>query len=605
MAALFLLRIYDGEKLLHTADASGVVELGRQIRGEPGPFFSKMRGDVFRLVIAALEETTVSRRHVLLELLAFNQLRLANLSDRSPIFLPERKELKPGQTCELDLPSVLGVGPRTVRVEPAEENPDLHSLDEVMLPAGTPDGLSLSSSGSIPALAAMDNEAMLRCLRIAHDLLDSAATSADFLPRAAQAIVTVVGMDTGRVLLLEQDCWKVNAEHFGSAVTTDPNWKPSSEILRRLLRYRRIQWSTPGLPATDVSSLRNVEAVIAAPVVNRDGEVIGALYGDRHKRPGRAAPSITELETQLVKLLARGVASGLARMEQERAVLAERVRFEQFFTKELAQALTSRADLLQARVAEVTIMFCDIRGYSRIAEHLGPVSTVAWLSNVLEGLSDCVLAEKGVVVDYIGDALFAMWGAPLEQADHARLACRAAIRMLELIPELSTRWQNELSEPLLLGIGINTGRACVGNTGSSRKFKYSPQGNAVNLASRVEGITKYLNVPCLITEATRSQLDDSFQTRRLCLAAVANIAEPVELHELALSERPGWQDLKAKSELALREFEGGELRAAVRTLGELLTVYPQDGPALVLLARAVGALVVGGSFERVWKLPGK
>src|SRR5262249_55483309 len=160
-----------------------------------------------------------------------------------------------------------------------------------------------------------------------------------------------------------------------------------------------------------------------------------------------------------------GVAAGLARLEQEQAALAAQVRFEQFFTPELSRQLAARPGLLESRDCEVTALFCDIRGFSRISERLGPAQTVTWMSDVLGSLSDCVLAHRGVLVNYVGDELLAMWGAPEEQPDHAMLACRAALAMLEQLPVLSRRWRDLLQEEMSFGIGINTGQACVGNIG--------------------------------------------------------------------------------------------------------------------------------------------
>jgi class 3 adenylate cyclase len=216
----------------------------------------------------------------------------------------------------------------------------------------------------------------------------------------------------------------------------------------------------------------------------------------------------------LVEVLARGVAAGLARLEQEEAALAARAQFEQFFTPELTRQLARQPDLLKGRDAEVTILFCDIRAFSRISERLGPTQTVEWINEVIGALSDCVRAHAGVLVDYIGDELLAMWGAPEEQPDQARLACRAALDMLARVPKLNERWQPVLKEAMGLGTGINTGMARVGNTGSKHKFKYGPLGNTVNLASRVQGVTKYLKCKVLITEATQAKLDASFSSRR-------------------------------------------------------------------------------------------
>ena len=147
-------------------------------------------------------------------------------------------------------------------------------------------------------------------------------------------------------------------------------------------------------------------------------------------------------------------------------------------------------------------MFCDIRGFSTIAERVGAQRTIEWINDVLTELSLCVTKTDGVLVDYVGDELMAMWGAPAEQPDHARRACRSAVEMLELLDPLRERWKEITPDKFGFGIGINTGMARVGNTGSKVKFKYGPLGNTVNLASRVQGITKKLGVAALITDST-------------------------------------------------------------------------------------------------------
>jgi adenylate cyclase len=349
-----------------------------------------------------------------------------------------------------------------------------------------------------------------------------------------------------------------------------------------------------------------VKAVIAAPILDRRGEVIGVLYGDRRREGMGIASPVTKVDAMLVELIATGVAAGLARLQQEKAALTARIQFEQFFTAELARQLEAQPDLLEGREAEVTILFCDIRSFSRFSERLGPARTVAWISDVMAVLSDCVLAHRGVVVDYIGDELMAMWGAPEKQADHARLACTAALVMQEQLPKLNERWQSFLGEPMDLGIGINSGVARVGNTGSPRKFKYGPLGNTVNLASRVQGATKYLRSRLLITGSVHAQLTTEFDARELCTARVVNIAEPVDLYELVGRATPTWLELKMGYEEALKRFENKEFRQAARILGRLCMEYPNDGPSLFLLSRAVNCMVEDpADFDPVWVLAGK
>jgi adenylate cyclase len=197
----------------------------------------------------------------------------------------------------------------------------------------------------------------------------------------------------------------------------------------------------------------------------------------------------------------------------------------------------------------------------------------------------------------------AMWGAPEKQPDHAALACGAALAMCGQLPRLNERWQSVLGEKMEVGIGLNTGVARVGNTGSKRKFKYGPLGNMVNVANRVEGATKFLKLRLLATGATYAAGCRGCDARRIGKVRVNNITAPVELYELHGSNDPAWASLKAGYEQALAEFERGEFGPAARELGNLVIDHPGDWPSLVLLSRAVNALV--GKFDEVWELPGK
>jgi len=244
-----------------------------------------------------------------------------------------------------------------------------------------------------------------------------------------------------------------------------------------------------------------------------------------------------------------------------------------------------------------------------VTEKLGPAGTVDWIGDVLGMLSDCVIERGGVLVDYIGDELMAMWGAPTPQQNHAELACQAALDMLTRLPDLSQRWQSRLGFETRIGVGINTGPARVGNVGTPRKFKYGPLGNTVNVASRVQGATKFLKTAVTITGSTRAKLPPQFVARQLCKARVVNINEPIELFELTLRDGEAWRSLCGLYQRALASFEKREFRQTTKILGDLLDLYPDDGPSLVVLARAVNYLVnPPASFPpgwEVWEPPGK
>jgi adenylate cyclase len=198
-----------------------------------------------------------------------------------------------------------------------------------------------------------------------------------------------------------------------------------------------------------------------------------------------------------------------------------------------------------------------------------------------------------------------MWGAPEPQPDQRLRAIRAGLAMTAALPGLNEKWQPILGEPMNLGIGINTGPAQVGNTGSSFKFKYGPLGNTVNLASRVQGLTKYLRCRLLVTAATRQGLASEFLCRRVVRTRVVNITEPVELYEVETASTPERQSFFRESETALTELEAEQFAEAAGRAGALLMSHRGDGPLLLTLSRATAELVQAGTFASVWVPPGK
>jgi adenylate cyclase len=558
----------------------------------------------------------ISRRHIRLEPLAENVIRITNVSDRNTIFMDDGGMIASRQTCELPLPVGLIFEEKSIRVEsagpPNFEEPQMQSLAQPTFMPGAIGPVLPSATRAMHLAPKEVTEAFVVWLQAVAGMLQSSSNSREFFQRAARGLVELVFLDTGAVLLREGITWHI-AEYSSRRMGMHRgDWKPSNRILESVVAEKRTFWQVTGQSLMGTESLGGIQAVVASPVLNEAGEVIAVLYGDRIDRADPTAASlsgdtsISKLEAMLVETFACSVAAGLARIEQERKTLAAQVRFEQFFTKELAEQLAVEPDLLRGRDSDVTILFCDIRGFSRISERVGPAATAEWIESVLDALSDCVIAHQGVLIDYMGDEVMAMWGAPAAQPDQAQRACRAALDMYSSLAQLNARWQATLSEPIQVGIGINTGQARVGKTGSHRKFKYGPMGNTVNLASRVQGATKYLRTNVLITAATRARLGAGLLTRHICQVRAVNISEAVDLYELMTETGDAAQALCQQYEAALREFHQQNYRQSAKILGSILDEYPNDGPAVVLLSRVAERLVNPTSeFMPFWDLPGK
>jgi adenylate cyclase len=158
---------------------------------------------------------------------------------------------------------------------------------------------------------------------------------------------------------------------------------------------------------------------------------------------------------------------------------------------------------MRAENRELSVMFCDMRGFTRMAEQMAPADLQAFLNDFLSRLSEIISARRGTVDKYMGDCVMAFWGAPVETADHAELAVQAAIEMVAAVRELNGRRHLAGLPDVQVGIGINTGVMSVGDMGSAVRRSYTVVGDAVNLASRIEGLGVHYGVEIIATEATR------------------------------------------------------------------------------------------------------
>ncbi|MEK7203203.1 MAG: adenylate/guanylate cyclase domain-containing protein, partial [Patescibacteria group bacterium] len=181
---------------------------------------------------------------------------------------------------------------------------------------------------------------------------------------------------------------------------------------------------------------------------------------------------------------------------------------------------------------ELTILFSDIRGFTTISENLPPEKLVQLLNKYLGAMSDLIMESNGVVDKYIGDAIMAFWGAPVKQPNHAQLACETALRMISVLNEKQNEWRKKFGVELRIGIGINTGQAIIGNMGSSKRFDYTIIGDSVNIASRLEGLTKQYGVPIIISDCVKNQAGDKFLFRYLDKTTVKGKKEAIEIYEL-------------------------------------------------------------------------
>ncbi|MDR1970653.1 MAG: response regulator [Treponema sp.] len=238
----------------------------------------------------------------------------------------------------------------------------------------------------------------------------------------------------------------------------------------------------------------------------------------------------------------------------------------------------------------MTTIFTDIQDFSHIAEKLDPEDLVRLLNIYLSGLSDIILEQRGTIDKYVGDAIMAFFGAPLEVPDHALRACTAAILMRRKERELNDEFlETGLSPaPLLTRIGINTGDMVAGNMGSQRKMNYTIMGNAVNIGSRLEGLNKMYGTGILVSEDTIRETRDNFFIRRLDRVRPVGISVPLQIYELIEFSASASEEQREVVDLfhaALDLFERRDWAGAGAAFQGVLDRFPQDKPSAVFLER--------------------
>jgi adenylate cyclase len=546
--------------------------------------------DVPRCVVTS--DPSVSRNHARIVEDRYGQLLITNTSQRVPIGC-EGGTISPGETRLLSIPTTFTTGKTTVTVErpPEKEGDTLSGLASL---ASSPFlqpriGRFASSSNDLSVIAAWF-EMLITVQR-------APAGSEQFYAQTARALVEQIGMDIGLVLLQKQNGWTVTARYVDGGAGTEMGRgrEFSITVLNRIAREKRTLYQQDDLPMTE--SLAQVHALVASPVLLPSGEVAGALYGVRCT-PHRRRISISALEAQMVQVLSTAVGIGLARVKQEEETARMRVQLHQQFTDRLASELESDLGRLDPQDREITIMFADIRGFSRISERVGPAETFQFVSEVMEVMTDTVKRHDGAIMDYIGDELTALWNAPADQVEHSWQAVRCAAALAADLSQVRIAWQARLGEPVSIGVGLNTGSARVGNTGTRSKPKYGARGHTVNLASRVQGATKAFQCPILLTGSTRAQLPAHATVRRLGKVKVVGINDSVELFQLLTDSIAIPAEVLTAYDGALERFEAGDLTGTIELLKPvlLLPAGQVDGATRQLSAR-VESLISAGAKD--------
>ena len=261
--------------------------------------------------------------------------------------------------------------------------------------------------------------------------------------------------------------------------------------------------------------------------------------------------------------------------------------FSRYLSPVLVEQLANDPTLLRlgGEMRQVTVLFCDIRGFTRISEQLAPEELTQLLNRFLTPLTEVILNEQGTIDKYMGDCIMAFWNAPVNVLNHEYHACRAALQMLEALEHLNHALQREAQESggtsqvLKMGVGINSGSVLAGNLGSEQRFDYSILGDSVNLAARLEGQSKTYGVETLISEGTFSKTS-GLAALELDLVQVVGKTEPVRIFTLvgdeSVARTESFKKAQALQSAMLDAYRGRNWDHALQLIDQLRESGPES-----------------------------
>ena len=311
------------------------------------------------------------------------------------------------------------------------------------------------------------------------------------------------------------------------------------------------------------------------------GAFVGAawhLYSEQRMLIDFAYPAVATLAVYLVLTF-------LTYAQEEAQRRQIRGAFSRYLSPDVVARLAEHPDTLKlgGEMREMTILFSDVQGFSRISESFDAVGLTKLINRILTPLTNAILARKGTIDKYMGDAIMSFWNAPLDDPDHARNACRAALDIRKLITQINEVVNAEAKAAgrpdihVNVGVGLNSGACCVGNMGSDLRFDYSVLGDTVNIASRLEGQTRTYGVWIVAGEDTRARAAD-MAFLEIDLITVKGKTIPLRMFALmgdeTLAQSAEFQALAAAHAAMLESYRAQDWDAAERALAEARRLDP-------------------------------
>ena len=377
--------------------------------------------------------------------------------------------------------------------------------------------------------------------------------------------------------------------------------------------YLRYQSTGGFLALAGLIILGTVAVVLFAPILAGSAFVVAEIaafpfYAQWSFGRGTIVDLIWPVFAMAVAYLAVLVYRNFTEFAEKRKL---KTAFSRYVSKDLAEQITEKPELLQlgGERRNITALFLDIENFTNLSEGLQPQEVVRIINVYFDALAHVIMAHEGSVDKYEGDAIMALWGAPVASTDHAVKACKAALAIQARMAELNKAMGYNLN----IRVGLASGDAIVGNMGSAERFDYTAMGDTVNTASRLEGANKFYKTKILVNPGTKEAVDSAGgalvfrQVDTVCLKGKDNAIGIYEVMGLSEGASEDGKKLVEEWHAALEHYKAGNWGAAESGMKAVLAKLPEDGPAKTLLGRMAELKLLPKSegWDGVWRFESK
>ena len=400
--------------------------------------------------------------------------------------------------------------------------------------------------------------------------------------------IVLVGRDTKA----SPDAGAAQADTFPTPFTASTRWlTPGVELHANILENVVLDLELEQAPPAARYGLLTVAILLATLGMQRWRPLLSALLGIvlmatvigmdwwLFRYSNIWLPAASPLVGIVLIYLGQGGMTLYTEQQRKRQI---KLAFEHYVPPQVVAEIISHPEQLKlgGQKREVTLLFTDLKGFTAISEQMSPEAVSRLLNRHLTEMTRIILHHNGTVDKFIGDAIMAFWGAPLDDPQQAVHACRAAMEMQEAMVIMRQQLSSEGMPPLYMRIGIHSGSAIVGNMGSNDRFDYSAIGDTVNLASRLEGINKLYDTEILLSENTAAQIQQNFTLRQVDKVKVKGKLEAVEIFTLETNEI-----INSLNQEAIDAYRSSQWDQSESLWNRVLEISPQDRIAAIYLQR--------------------